>query len=66
MDDIFVQLRDKLDDMATGYPATRSGVDLRILRHAAFSQVTAQTGREVINPDLVQAYIDIGKERGKL
>ena len=32
MADIFEQLRDKLDQIATGYPATRSGVELRILK----------------------------------
>ena len=32
MIDIFVRLREKLDDMATGYPATRSGIELRLLK----------------------------------
>ncbi len=32
MSDIYSQLRDRLDEMATGYPATPGGVELRILK----------------------------------
>jgi ferredoxin len=39
--DIFEKLRDKLDKMATGYPATESGVELRVLRQL-FSEQDAE------------------------
>lgn len=32
MTDLYEQLRDRLEEMATGYPATASGVELKILR----------------------------------
>ncbi len=32
MDDVFEQLRERLDTMATGYPATRSGVEVHLLK----------------------------------
>ena len=32
MNDIHEQLRDRLEKMATGYPATENGVELKILR----------------------------------
>ncbi len=32
MQDVFEQLRRRLDDMATGYPATESGVEIRLLK----------------------------------
>lgn len=32
MSDIYEQLRQRLDDMGTGYPATESGVEIRILK----------------------------------
>ena len=32
MADIYEQLRARLDEMATGYPATEGGVEIRILR----------------------------------
>ena len=38
MGDIFEQLRDKLDELATGYPATRSGVELRLLKQLFTSE----------------------------
>ena len=32
MDTIYEQLRQRLDDMATGYPATKNGVEIKILK----------------------------------
>jgi Na+-translocating ferredoxin:NAD+ oxidoreductase subunit B len=32
MDDIYEKLRQRLDDMATGYPATPNGIEIRILK----------------------------------
>jgi len=32
MSDIYEQLRQRLDDLGTGYPATKSGVEIRILK----------------------------------
>ena len=32
MDNVYEQLRQRLDDMATGYPATESGVEIKILK----------------------------------
>jgi len=32
MPDVYERLRDRLDEMATGYPATQSGVEIRILK----------------------------------
>ena len=32
MKGIYEKLRERLDDLATGYPATESGVELRILK----------------------------------
>ena len=32
MGDIYERLRDRLDEMATGYPSTPSGAEIRILR----------------------------------
>ena len=33
MDDIYERLRQRLDEMATGYPKTPSGVEIRVLKH---------------------------------
>lgn len=32
MNELYLKLRDRLDEMATGYPATESGVEVRILK----------------------------------
>lgn len=32
MKDVYVRLREKMDDLGTGYPATKSGVEIRILK----------------------------------
>jgi len=32
MKDIYEKLRERLDDLATGYPATENGVEIRILK----------------------------------
>ena len=41
MDNIFEQLRQRLDDMATGYPATKNGVEIKILKQI-FSESDAE------------------------
>ncbi len=41
MKDIFERLREKLDEIATGYPATRSGVEIRLLKQM-FTQREAE------------------------
>jgi ferredoxin len=33
MADVYQKLRKRLDDMATGYPATESGIEMKILKH---------------------------------
>jgi electron transport complex protein RnfB len=32
MEDVYIRLRERLDNLSTGYPATESGVELKILR----------------------------------
>ncbi len=32
MKDVYERLRERMDDLGTGYPATESGVDIRILK----------------------------------
>ncbi len=41
MPDIYDRLRDRLDEMATGYPATTSGAEIRILKQL-FSEDEAE------------------------
>ncbi len=41
MSDIYEQLRQRIDDMGTGYPATHSGVEIKILEKI-FSQADAE------------------------
>jgi len=32
MSDVYEKLRQRLDDMGTGFPATRNGIEIKILR----------------------------------
>jgi hypothetical protein len=32
MEDVYQKLRKRLDDMATGFPATRNGLEIRLLK----------------------------------
>ncbi len=41
MDNIFEQLRQRLDDMGTGFPATKNGVEIKILKQI-FSEADAE------------------------
>jgi NAD-dependent dihydropyrimidine dehydrogenase PreA subunit len=41
MDNIFEQLRQRLDDMGTGYPATKNGVEIKILKQI-FTEADAE------------------------
>ena len=41
MDNIYEQLRQRLDDMATGYPATASGIEIKILKQI-FTEADAE------------------------
>ncbi len=41
MNDVYEKLRDRLDNMATGYPTTESGVEIRILKRL-FSEKDAE------------------------
>lgn len=56
MTDIYEQLRRRLDEMATGYPATESGVEIRLLKQLFSPEdaqmflsmsTSAQTAREI-------------------
>ena len=41
MSDIYQRLRERLDQLSTGYPATAGGVELRILRRLFSEQDAA-------------------------
>ncbi|MBU2027560.1 MAG: 4Fe-4S binding protein [Proteobacteria bacterium] len=41
MNDVYERLRQRLDDMATGFPATRNGIEIKILRQI-FTQADAE------------------------
>jgi Na+-translocating ferredoxin:NAD+ oxidoreductase RNF subunit RnfB len=41
MEDVYQKLRKRLDDMATGYPATKSGIEIKILKRL-FTEAEAE------------------------
>jgi len=61
MENIYEKLRARLDDLATGYPATESKVEIRLLKRLF-------TEEELYEPPKsgAETYIRIMQERGKL
>lgn len=44
MKDIYERLRERLNDLATGYPATESGVEIRILKRLFTEEEAGKKG----------------------
>ena len=65
MDNIYEQLRQRLDDMATGYPATSSGVEIKILKQI-FTEADAEMFLMLTpmleTPDSVAERLNLPKE----
>ena len=65
MDNVYEQLRQRLDDMATGYPATSSGVEIKILKQI-FTEADAEMFLMLTpmleTPDSVAERLNLPKE----
>ena len=61
MENVYEKLRERLDDLANGYPATESKVEIRLLERLF-------TEEELYEPPKsgAETYMKIMQERGKL
>ena len=65
-DQIYVRLQKHLDNQAVGFPATRSGVEIKILKHIFTPEEAEITSYLNYKPEPIQTIFGEGRASGRI